>query len=61
VAAILMWIVTFPFYFAKRRYYGRPNMVIGAALVALVFAGSWAAMGAAIENKQAEIRHTFGE
>lgn len=56
IGILVMWIVMFPWYLAKRRWYGKKNLVVGGVFVALVFLGSWVGMGTAIEQKKAEIR-----
>ena len=52
---ILMWIVTYPAYLFKRKYYGLDNRLVAGVLVALVFFGSWITMYSAIESKKSEI------
>lgn len=53
---LLAWIVMFPWYLSKRRWYGKRSFAVVGMLVALVFCGSWATLGMMIEQKKAEIR-----
>ncbi|HTA91548.1 MAG TPA: hypothetical protein VK745_18320 [Polyangiaceae bacterium] len=61
LAACVMWLVAFPWYLDQRRYYGRKPLAIGGILVMLFFLGSSFAIGAAIENKKAEVRARFSQ
>ncbi len=61
VASLLMWILAFPLYLSKRRWYGKRSLAIGGVLVALVFVASWAAMGATIETRKSAMREQQDE
>jgi hypothetical protein len=43
----------------QRSRYGLKNLVVGGILVAIIFAGSWAMMGNAIQEKQTEISNSL--
>lgn len=51
----LIWIIGYPVYLYKRKYYGLPNRLIAGILVALVSSGSCGVMGSAIGAKKAEV------
>lgn len=51
-----LWVVGYPVYLFKRKYFGLANQLVAGGLVALVFIGSWGVMYSAIETKKAEIR-----
>lgn len=52
----LLWIVCYPTYLFKRRYYGLKNRLVAGLLVTLLFIGSWSIMAAAIDAKVAELQ-----
>jgi len=58
-AACLVWFLAFPWYLDHRRYYGRKPLAVGGILVMLFFVISTSVVGAAIENKKAEVRRSF--
>jgi hypothetical protein len=53
---LLVWIVVFPIYLGKRKWYGRRSLAIGGVIVALVFGGSWLSMTWSIESAKASLR-----
>lgn len=57
----LLWFIAFPWYLDQRRYYSRKPLAVGGILVMLFFLGSSAVVGAAIENRKAEIRKSLGD
>jgi len=57
----LLWIVGYPVYLYKRKYYGLSNRLVAGVLVALVFVGSWGIMNTAIEDKKAELRNNLAD
>lgn len=52
----LLWIIGYPVYLFKRKHFGLSNRLIAGILIALIFVGSWSAMGSAIEAKKTEVR-----
>jgi uncharacterized protein DUF4339 len=60
-ASCLIWFIAFPWYLDQRRYYGRKPLAIGGVLAMLFFIGSTFIIGAAIENKKAEVRASFNQ
>lgn len=57
----LLWVVAYPAYLAKRRYFGLPNRMIAGIFLMILFLGSYGAMHGAIEKQKAEVRDSFEE
>ena len=55
----LIWIIGYPVYLFKRKYFGLDNRLVAGILVALLFVGSWSIMNSAIDTKKAELRGEF--
>ena len=51
-----LWIIGYPAYLFKRRYYGLSNRIVSGILIAIIFTGSFAIMSAAIEGQKAKFR-----
>jgi hypothetical protein len=59
VMLVFLWVLGFPMWLYQRSRYGLKNLVVGGVLVAIIFAGSWAMMGNAIQEKQTEISNSL--
>jgi hypothetical protein len=53
----ILWIIGFPAYLGRRKLYGARSYLVVGVLVALVFAGSLAGMGSAINAQQEKVRN----
>jgi hypothetical protein len=61
VLMLLFWIVTYPYYLAKRKKYGLKSRVMAGLVVAILFVGSTFVISSAITDKQIEIQAAFGQ
>lgn len=50
-----MWIIGYPVYLYKRKYYGLPNLLVAGIIVALVFLGSFGLMSTFINEREDEL------
>lgn len=57
----LFWLIAYPYYLFKRKYYGLTNRAVIGIAVMLVFLGSSFAMLAEIEKKKAEVQEGIQE
>ena len=60
-AMLLLWVVTYPYYLAKRRHYGLKSRIGAGIFVLILFVGSAFVLNSAISDKQAEIQAAFGQ
>ncbi len=58
---ILLWIVVFPAWMARRTKYGLKNRCFAAILVGLIFAGVTGFMSYAIEEAKSEVRKSLDD
>lgn len=58
---LLLWIVAFPAWMARRAKYGLKNLCFAAVLVGLIFAGVTGFMHYAIEEAKSEVRQHFDD
>jgi hypothetical protein len=58
---ILLWIVSYPMYLYKRKYYGLKNLLAAGLTAALIFAISYSIMSAAIDSKISEFQSNSGQ
>jgi len=58
---LLLWLVAFPGWMARRSKYGLKNLCFAAVLVALLFAGVVGYMSYAIEEAKSEVRKSLND
>lgn len=58
---VLLWVVSYPYYLAKRKKYGLGSLLGVGILITLLFVGSAYVMGAAISEQQDKIRATLDQ
>lgn len=57
----LLWIVGYPAYLLKRRHYGLRNQLVAGLAIALVFVGTYYALGSTINAKVDEVQGAVHE
>lgn len=55
----LLWIIGYPAYMYKRRYFGLADHLAAGLCIAFTFAASWASMNSVIEDQKTELRGKF--
>ncbi|SEH04720.1 zinc-ribbon domain-containing protein [Candidatus Venteria ishoeyi] len=50
-----LWVVCYPIYLYKRKYYGLDNKFFVGIIISIIFLVSWGVMNSTIENKKTEI------
>jgi hypothetical protein len=60
IACALLWIVGYPWYLHKRKYFGRRSHLLAGIFFAGLFTFSTFSMGMAIEGRKAELRTKLG-
>lgn len=52
----MLWIVGYPAYLLKRKYYGLKSYLLPGLVLAVIFSGTAFLLGVAVEEKKAEVR-----
>lgn len=61
ICILLLWVVCYPAYmYMRKRMLGLPNMIIGAIIIAILFAASTVIVGVAIDSAKVDIIHQLG-